>query len=81
MKKHYYVCAEFSKDCMRKYFYQYCNNKQQAIKLLSTLKKQNKSLIGWIDFVWDNDFKTLPESALHGRMFTKTKSLLQEVTA
>ena len=64
---------------MRKYFYQYCDNKQQAIKLLSTLKKQNKSLIGWVDFVWDNDYKTLPGSELHGKMFTKTESLLQEV--
>lgn len=79
MKKHYYVYVQFSKNCMRKYFYQYCDNKQQAIKLLSTLKKQNKSLIGWVDFVWDNDYKTLPGSILHGTMYNKTESLMQEV--
>ncbi len=79
MKKHYYVCVQFSKNCIRKYFYQYCDNKQQANKLLTQLKRKNKTLIGWVDFVWDNDYKTLPGSELHGKMFTKTESLLQEV--
>ena len=80
MKKYYYVCVEFTKDCMRKYFYQYCNNKIEADKLLTAVRKQNKSLIGWVDFVWHNNFISLSESVLHGKMFTKTELLLQEIT-
>jgi len=80
MKRHYYVCAEFSKNYIRKYYYQYCDNKVAATKLLSALRKQDKTIIGWIDFVWDNSFKTMPESVLHGRLYNKTESLMKEVT-
>lgn len=78
-KKKYYVCAEFSKDCINKRFYQYCNNKLEASKLITALKKQNKRIIAWIDFVWNSEYGKISETALHGRMFTQTNSLLNEL--
>lgn len=76
MQKHYYVCIEYSKDCIKQYQYQYCKNKTNAQHLLSILKKY-KNLIGWIDFVWDCDFKTIPATRLHGNLFTEVNILEQ----
>jgi len=79
-KKKWYVCIEYTKDYLRKYSYQYTNNKQESIKLLSSILKQNKTIIGWVDFIWQSTLdKKIPESALHGKMFVKSESLLQDI--
>jgi hypothetical protein len=74
-KKQWYVAAELSINCTREYFIEYATTKAEAEKVLTKVKTITK--LAYIDFVWKSELN-LPFSTLHGQIYTKVDSILDE---
>ena len=59
--------------------YTYTENKIAAMQLCKNLQKLFPSrILFWIDFCWKSSFEKYTESALHGKSFTETKTLIKD---
>jgi hypothetical protein len=61
--------------------YRYCKTKKAAEQLKKNIDNiiDNNKVLTWVDFIWTSDFIKYPANVLHGKEFTKTTNIINDI--